>query len=170
MNRHLLLPPIVLLLAQLANAADLKVQPDKENVVASRLEGNWTASAKLTERLTGKASAAIAPISFKSDPSIAAKVPEEYAKFFAERRMQVYLAGYAHFRGKNHPFVLTQLRGNPHVFFWMEKDDDPFGNGTSFNVMLAVAKDRQDDLLFIGGDFNNQSFSALERTKARPDK
>lgn len=47
---------------------------------------------------------------------------------------------------------------------------DPFGNGESFNVMLAVAKDKQDDLLFVGGDFNNQPFSAFERSLKRQKK
>ena len=168
MNRHLLLAPVVVLLAPLAYAADLKVQPDAENVVAGRLEGNWTASTALTERLAGNAEWRVEAISFKSDPSIAARVPEKYAKFFTGRQMRVYLAGHAQFRsrksrGKKLPFILTRMHGNPHIFIWIDKDGDSFGNVESFNVMLAVARDRQKDLLFIGGDFNNQPFSALER-------
>jgi hypothetical protein len=33
----------------------------------------------------------------------------------------------------------------------------------SFNVMIARAKEPANDLLFIGGDFNNQPFSAFKR-------
>ena len=37
------------------------------------------------------------------------------------------------------------------------------GDGESFNVMLAVAKDKAKDLSFVGGDFNNQPFAAFAR-------
>jgi len=39
------------------------------------------------------------------------------------------------------------------------------GDAESFNVMLAPARDRRNDLLFIGGDFNNQPFAAFERVE-----
>ena len=39
------------------------------------------------------------------------------------------------------------------------------GDAESFNVMFAVARQRQNDLLFIGGDFNNQPFAAYARMK-----
>jgi hypothetical protein len=42
---------------------------------------------------------------------------------------------------------------------------DPLGDAESFNVMLAVARDGTNDLLFIGGDFNNQPFAAYRRVK-----
>ena len=151
-------------------AAGLTVEPDKENVVASRLEGNWQTRKSLTQHLTGNAKSRPAKLSFKSDPSVAAKVPDKYARFFTEHKMKVYLAGYVKLDGKDCPFVLTHIRGNPHVMFWLERNDDPFGNGESFNVMLAVAEDKQNDLLFVGGDFNNQPFSAFERLKREPKK
>ena len=84
--------------------------------------------------------------------------------------MKVYLAGHLELNGKKCPFVVTHVRGNPHVMFWLERDGDPFGNGESFNVMLAVAENKQDDLLFVGGDFNNQPFSAFERAKVESTK
>jgi hypothetical protein len=33
-------------------------------------------------------------------------------------------------------------------------------------IMLAPARETENDLLFIGGDFNNQPFSAYARAKA----
>ena len=158
------------LVAHAVTAGELKVEPDKENVVASRLEGNWQAHNSLTQRLTGNAKSRPGKLSFKSDPSVAGMVPDKYAKFFTEHKMKIYLAGYVNFDGKDHPFVVSQIRGNPHVMFWLERNGDPFGNGESFNVMLAVAKDKQNDLLFVGGDFNNQPFSAFERAKTEPEK
>ena len=164
------------LVANSAAAGVLKVEPDKENVVASRIEGNWQSHEDLTKRLTGKVTSPPGELpfkgelSFKSDPSVAEMVPGKYAKFFTEQKTKIHLAGYLKFNGKDHPFVLTQIHGNPHVIVWLEQNGDPFGNGESFNVMLAVAKDKQNDLLFVGGDFNNQPFSAFERVKTEPPK
>jgi len=158
------------LIALVATADELKVEPDKENVVASRLEGNWQLHESLSQRLTGKPQTRTSKLSFKSDPSVAGKIPDKFAKFFTKQNMKIYLAGHVELDGKNCPFVVTHIRGNPHVMFWLERDGDPFGNGESFNVMLAVADDTQNDLLFVGGDFNNQPFSAFERMKVESTK
>ncbi|MCI0701877.1 MAG: hypothetical protein L0241_12415 [Planctomycetia bacterium] len=151
----------------LAVKAEVKVEPDKENVAASRIEGDWQLDAALTKRLTDKEPKEKAlAISFKSDPDIAKKIPAKYEKFLAGKK--VYMAGVMTLqeaKPKQHPFILTEHRGNPHVVFFRERDGDPLGDAESFNVMLAVAKDKQNDLLFIGGDFNNQPFSAFVRAK-----
>jgi hypothetical protein len=68
--------------------------------------------------------------------------------------------------GKNdYPFILIEHKGNPHIVIFREWDGDPVGDAESFNVMLAVAENTSNDLLFIGGDFNNQPFYALERAE-----
>ena len=154
-----------------AAGGEIKVEPDKENVVASRLEGRWQIDTALTKRLTGKERTAPAEggeggpvISVKSDPAVAAKIPAKYEKFLANKR--VYMAGMVSLGGKKdreHPFILIEHRGNPHVVFFRERDGDPLGDTESFNVMLAVAKEKENDLLFIGGDFNNQPFSGCAR-------
>ena len=59
----------------------------------------------------------------------------------------------------NSPFVLTSISGNPHLVYW----DDGTTDMESFNLMLAKATDPNNDLLFVGGDFNNQPFSAWKR-------
>jgi hypothetical protein len=46
-----------------------------------------------------------------------------------------------------------------------EKNGNPMGDGESFNLVIAPAKEKGQDLLFIGGDFNNQAFAAFERAK-----
>ena len=62
-------------------------------------------------------------------------------------------------------FILITHRGNATVVYFRERDGDPMGDGESFIVMLAPAKDRAKDLLLTGGDFNNQPFSAFERAR-----
>lgn len=146
--------------------AELKVKGDKENVVASRLVGKWVLHAGLTERLTGKK----APkgkwgYEFSPEPAVAGTIPETYAKLLKDK--PIYLAGKMKRVGagqvKEHPFLLTTHRGNPRVFYFVPTREEPAGHAESLNVMLAVAEDKAKDLLFVGGDFNNQPFFAFER-------
>ncbi|MBT3295138.1 MAG: hypothetical protein HN383_07700, partial [Verrucomicrobia bacterium] len=65
----------------------LRVKTEKENVVASRLIGEWKTSASLSERLRGTA-ARIETLAFSEDASVASKVPEAYAEFLKDK--QVY--------------------------------------------------------------------------------
>ena len=167
-----------LVFAAAAVWAGFRVDADKENVVASRLEGKWKLNVPLTQRLTGRKisenEAKGRRFEFASEPSIAALIPDKYNKFLKGK--QVFMAGKmkrrfgASEKPEERPFLLIQHRGNPHVVYFRPKGDDPMGDGESFNVMLAVAKDRINDLLFVGGDFNNQPFSAFEREleKAKP--
>ena len=153
-----------------ARGAEIKVEPDKENVVASRLEGRWQVDPALTKRLTGREraipaeGAAEGTLSFHSNPAVAAKIPAKYGEFLAKKR--VYMAGTLRISGgkvQEFPFLLIENRGNPHVVIFRERDGNPLGDAESFNVMLAVAKEKVNDLLFTGGDFNNEPFSAYTR-------
>jgi hypothetical protein len=150
--------------------AGLKVEPNQENVVASRLAGTWEADPALTLRLRGHElrGAEKVRVTFEADPAVAGSVPGRYAAFFKDR--PIYLAGRmkriaAAGPGVN-PFVLTVLHGNPHLVYFRERDGDPLGDAESFNVMLARAARPEQDLLFIGGDFNNQPFTAYRRGAA----
>ncbi|HHJ20702.1 MAG TPA: hypothetical protein ENJ84_12910 [Gammaproteobacteria bacterium] len=148
------------LIFQTVTAGELKVEPDKENVVASRLEGSWQIHGSLTRRLTGSAKSRVAKLLFITEPSVAENAPDEVAKLIKKYKMRIYMAGYMSVDGKDYPFVLTHIRGNPHIVYWPTKL-----NVESFNVMLAVAKNKQQDLLFIGNDFNNRPFFAFERVR-----
>ncbi|MBW3542659.1 MAG: hypothetical protein KY476_20540 [Planctomycetes bacterium] len=162
----------VVALTSPAAKADNNVEPDKENVVASRLEGDWRIDAALTKRLTeGERAGAWSVVSFTSDPGVVAKIAAKYERALTNKR--VYLAGTLTLKGgkpREHPFLLVENSGNPHVVYFRERDGDPLGDTESFNVMLASAKERENDLLFIGGDFNNQPFSAYARAKVENKK
>ena len=142
--------------------AGVTVKSEKENVVASRLIGKWKTHASLSERLRGNA-VREDTVEFSEDSSVAAKVPEAYSEFLKGK--QVYLAGIMTRNEKTYPFILTEYNGNPYLFYFREKDGNPMGDGESFNLVIAPAKEKKQDLLFIGGDFNNQPFSAFERAK-----
>lgn len=147
-----------------AASAGVKVVADPENVVASRLEGTWWTDKDLWTRLFG------GPVSipgwsyrFETDESVAARLPDKYADFFKDK--PIYLAGRisgGHLSAAC-PFVLTVLHGNPHIVYFREREGDPLGDAESFNVMLARGDKPENDILFIGGDFNNQPFTAYRR-------
>lgn len=150
--------------------AAVKVEPDKENVVASRLEGQWRLHGDLTERLTSQAASKTSlgmGFTFTTDPAVGDMVPERFEKLLKDKR--VYLAGYMQRhelsapKKERFPFLLVSHQGNPCLIYFRPKGDDPTGDAESMFVMLAVAKDRDKDLLFVGGDFNNQPFTAYER-------
>ena len=174
MSTRVGLAAVIVLAGAAAVRAQLQVQADKENVVASKLEGQWEPDVELTRRLVGsvpvppagQADKNPARLIVKSDPALAAKIPAKFARFFEGK--QIYMAGLITLQDKERPFVLIEHKGNPHLVWFREQGGEALGDAESFNVMLAVAKQTQDDLLFIGGDFNNQPFSALRRAKAEP--
>jgi hypothetical protein len=139
---------------------DTRVIHDKENVVASRLSGTWILEKQLTRRLTGEEVEEI-EIEFINDEPILAVIP------FPDlvRDTEIYLAGVMNMGGMSYPFVLITHHGNPHVVFFRDNEEGPMGDVESFTVMMAIAEDERNDLLFIGGDFNNQPFSAFFRAK-----
>lgn len=156
--------------AGLAVPAALKVTPDKENVVASRLAGTWEVDAALTKRLRGQElhGAKMFRRTFVVDPAVVDRIPAKFADLLKDK--PIYLAGrmrriVAAGAGVN-PFILTVLHGNPHIVYFRERDGDPMGDAESFNVMLARGATPEQDLLFIGGDFNNQPFTAYRRVDA----
>jgi len=61
------------------------------------------------------------------------------------------------------PFYLTTISGNPHLVYFIVESNGSL-NGESFNLMMARAEeDPMEDMLFTGGDFNNQGFLAWKR-------
>ena len=155
---------------------------NKENVVASRLQGTWVADADITKRLGGHRQSR--ELTFTFDWSA---IPDEaFAKLGKAAagkgmRLTVYAAGKVvglsthtspdarSDAAGDHgtPFFLTSLYGTPRIIWFREKNGDPFGDSESFNVMLAVGAERKSDLLFRGGDFNNQPFTTYRRKASK---
>jgi len=150
------------------SSAELKVESDKENVVASRIEGSWCKDASLSERLTGNklAEEQTKPaISFKSDATVLDKLPLKVEEFLKAKK--IYMAGICTFhrgdKNQEQPFLLIENHGNPHVVWFRERNGELYGDAESFNVSLAPADKKENDLLLIGGDFNNESFKPFRR-------
>lgn len=153
-------------------AVGIKVRPDKDNVIAGKLEGAWVRDSDLSKRLAKGSRGGRGgheTISFKSDSSAAARVPQKHHDFFADKR--VYMSGTVTLTTANEPqeavFLLVALNGNLHVFWFPERDGIPSKLPRDFKVMLAPAVQRADDILFVGGEFNQQHFAAYQRVKAK---
>ncbi|RME04959.1 MAG: hypothetical protein D6805_01195 [Planctomycetota bacterium] len=155
----------------------IRISSTKENVVASRILGTWTPDPNLVERLTGQKytnSMKKTTIQFTKDMSIVKHLPNWLFQALKRKQMvlPIYLAGYftlnnfpCEGRKGKYPYILTTVHGNPHVIFFRPRHNHPMGDGESFNVMLARAEKKKYDILFIGGDFNNQPFFPLQRLR-----
>lgn len=167
---------VALLIAQpfAAMANDLVVQSDLENVVSSRLEGDWVLDESLGKRLlTGEDEGLLGLVqgvlSFQSQADVTAQLPDNLVEALAE--MPIYMAGTMQVEetrvaGSEGLFLLTERDGNPHVVFLHQQNGALTGNVESANVMLVPASDASDDILFLGGDLSDQPFLPLKRQSA----
>jgi hypothetical protein len=73
------------------------------------------------------------------------------------------MAGRCTLEGTSYPFILVGLNGNMQVVIFMARGEEPMANPESFIVQLAIANEPSNDLLLVGGDFNNEPFSAFRR-------
>lgn len=158
-------PLLALALLALLSIDTPTVTPDPENVTASRIIGTWQKHADLINRLTPKLHWGPDILTFELDPQITARIPQQHHKYLSAQ--PIYLAGNAHFDAKTYPYVLTTSHGNPHVVYFNPRDGNPLGDTESMNVFVARADDPLNDLLFVGGDFNNQPFNVYERVKPK---
>lgn len=153
---------------------------DEENVVASEIWGAWEMDADLTTRLTQRPprEGQTLSLDFKKSDKHTALMTRFLEKFFAsvekkaDARLDelkractlIYASGELAViqgeRAESFAFILVNYRGNPYVII-LENEVDL----ESFNVMLARDLKGDGDLLFVGGDYNNQSFTALKRKK-----
>jgi hypothetical protein len=155
-------------------ATPIQLTPEKENVVASEILGEWLLDEQLSSRLGGSSDhAGKGPISFRADQAaekrmvrflieltekLSTENPKGMTPEVRAALRKVYLAGVVEFGGRKQDFALISIYGNPHIFF-----SDRQGDAESENVMLARDLKGDNDLLFLGGDFNNQSFGAYKR-------
>jgi hypothetical protein len=142
--------------------------PTTVNVVGTQLAGDWTINLDLTNQLWPYylGWVEVTGISFTNNQEIGDIVPkDEWDSWMND--LLLFLSGEMTFKLGNttdpepvsYPFVLSSLSRNPHLIYW----EDDMTDTKSFNLMLARADDRNNDLLFIGGDFNNQAFTAWIR-------
>jgi hypothetical protein len=137
----------------------LQVKADPNCVVANGLPGVWLPDAALAQRLGGKAAAD--RLEFRTDATVLAKIPAAIAGKLKDQT--ILLAGMMKKGESEHVFLLTVLSGNPTVVWFRERAGDPCGDAESWNVMFVRAGAKPADLLFVGGDHDNQAFAGYAR-------
>jgi len=164
-------PPALLaclvLLAAPALAPDLRVRPDPNHVVASRLAGAWEPDPELGERLGTKPW--MERIEFAPDEGVLAQIPAEVGEYIAKER--IWQAGTVRYleRGEERrgPYALVTLTGNTIAMLYRSRGGEGIDDGEGCIVTLVPARETAQDLLFVGGDFNNEPFRAYRRVATR---
>ncbi len=135
------------------NDSTLTYTYNKENVVASAIDGTWH-----SEQLNTS-------VIFEKDVEILKLLPNKYYPFFKDK--VIYHAGYVTFESpdKRCLFILIEHNGNSHLVYFRPRNNEPYGDAESFNLFIAKGKTSKEDRLFIGGDFNNQSFHEFSRVQ-----
>jgi len=137
-----------------------------KNLVGAHLAGTWTMKEDVTAMLAGPGGGQLGvTMTFREDSSVTGKVTGEAAEFI--KKQGVFMSGIMTKSDGDFPFVLTQVAGSPYVFWFRERKGNPMGDSESFFVSVAVGGSQDKDLLFIGGDFDNQAFSAYGRAKPK---
>lgn len=161
----LAVPAVAFTLSAALQQTSFELKPDKDNVVASRLEGVWVLEEDETHRTGGEKH----PLGFAfvRDDKAAVRIPAKYKELLSS---DLYLCGDVQIERDTVPFVLTTAHGNPRVVTFRGSANDPYASAQSFNVMLCPAMEKSKDKLFVGGDKNDRPFSVYVRKNLAPDK
>lgn len=159
---------LLVLLAPLGFALvlELRVEPDSNNVTAGRLLGTWTSDPVVAERMGQKASEE--SFEFRAADDFLDKVPAKFVEHLKD--LQIYESGVVvHRQGTQvrwtSPYLLVSMSGNPHLLTFRERGGDPLGDIESCNLFVAQGKERKQDLLLVGADFNNEPFRPFRRAE-----
>lgn len=159
------LAPFALGLLLAVPALDLTLQPDENNLAEGRLEGVWEYDPVVSERL-GTSSHREMTLEFRADAAVLQSLPGMWDRQLAD--WTLFEAGHMTIRSQGvieaaAPYLLTSLAGNPHIVTFRERDGEPLTDAESFNFLLAPGKESPQDLLMLGGDFDNEPFRAMRR-------
>ncbi|HEX3152388.1 MAG TPA: sigma-70 family RNA polymerase sigma factor [Gemmataceae bacterium] len=128
--------------------AGLAVVPAIENVVGTRLAGEWELDPELAKRLGGAATTA--KLSITPDPKVASDVPEAFRPMFDGKR--IYFAGKMRIVGamdSTVPCLLVEHLGNPLLVYFLPAASDVCATEEAATVMLVPGALGKDDLLFL---------------------
>jgi hypothetical protein len=132
---------------------------DNDNVVANRLPGKWELDRTLSSRLQ-KTGRGIDALEFTADDKAVRLIPNEYKRLFQGK--STYLAGMMTLRDEQYPYILIELHGGPHLVWFQHR------GGEWVKLFVAAAEQRDNDLMFLGGNFSNQPFCAFRRAGQKP--
>merc|ERR1712154_619721 len=108
--------------------ATCSLTPSKDNLVAARLEGNWTVNGPFSARLSPDGKTSTAPVgevivSFKNDSGVLDDMSADQCDLLESNELEIYSAGTLQFLHvelgvMTHTFFLTSIEGVPAVIYW----------------------------------------------------
>ncbi len=155
-----------------AFANQVPLCPNRENVASSRMEGTWITDRAIDDRLDGglgEPGSALIELTFVEDPGALSNFNSLGASgncAFEAGWMRLEVTKYGKRRVLSSPYAVSSQNGNPTFFFDEDGDSDGTAEVTDLHsgiFMLVRADRREQDLLFVGGDRNNQRLFALKR-------
>lgn len=134
-------------LSRSAQAAEkTAVVPAVRGVVGSRLAGAWESDPELNARL-GRPGATATRITFTSEPSVAAEVPDALRSLFAGKA--VHVAGRVTIGGAACRFLLVEHHGDMRLVFFVPSMADEWACEEATTVALVPGVAGERDLLFL---------------------
>ena len=158
----LLTAGLALVAATTALALDVVVKADVENVAANRIIGAWTYEAVLSQRLDPAAAAGPTSMTFHYNEGVLPGL-QAASDRFKDRR--IFSAGIADIDGQSHTYVLYNENGNMKIMWMTPRGDDPIGQFVVKTIQVGVARDRNNDLLMLGGDVRGEATKIYARSK-----
>ena len=158
-------------LMSLTQATSCTITPTKDNMVAAKLEGNWTVNGPFSAHLSPDGKTSTVPVgevivSFTNDSSVLADLPDDKCDLLKSNNLEIYLAGTLQFLHvelgiMSHMFFLTSIEGVSAIVYWQ-------GDNIVTNLLqVAPAILPQHDLLFMGETTSDKPFSVMERAGTR---
>lgn len=156
-----------------AQAQSVELCKNPQNILAERLAGTWVVDEAVDSRLNKNRDqiAALGQVQYVEDDTAVeffdipeSKIPCAFSAGFMTYKISQ--------KGKvetfESPYIVISHNGNPAIVY----DEDGKNDGTQQvtdpqvgYMMMAKADEATNDILFVGGDFNNQSLMALRRKK-----
>lgn len=135
----------------------LALVQDDQNLLRTRLEGQWTLNAPMTRHLQPEPGATAAQsISFTNDPKVMERLVAQRDRLAG---LHLYQSGMMTIDGKSHPYVVTSEHGNATLIYFATRSNE-IGAGTSVPIAIAVGRPKTQDILFYGGAADGKSSSA----------
>jgi hypothetical protein len=154
---------LLLVLCSLSNPGRCfaSVASSAGNLVSRHLAGEWHLASALSTRLTGSGGGAPDQVSIQEDPSTLGNIPPAVENAVAGS--PIFLAGSLQFEASRFSFLLAEKDGTPVLICFPQGQEGV----RPIIVLLALvpAKDKVNDLLFLGGETETQPFFAYERAE-----
>ena len=146
-----------------ALAFELVIKADPLNVVAAKVAGSWTMDVALTHRLDpDHPTNTMTSLVFMDNPAAIGYLQSGSDRF---KDLRIYAAGALQIDGANstHPYLVYSENGNMKVFWCTPRADDPIGVSVTKTLQIAVAKDKNQDVMILGGDTRGDTSAAYTR-------